>query len=55
VHRWRIEPNPWLYAAKLGHGTYRRLEDCSFGVTKVFWDVVFLTSAPTIRRHIPSS
>jgi sterol desaturase/sphingolipid hydroxylase (fatty acid hydroxylase superfamily) len=55
VHRWRIEPNSWLYAAKLRHLTHHRLEDCNFGVTTNFWDVVFRTGAPAVRQHIPSS
>jgi len=55
VHRWCIEPNSWLYAAKLRHLTHHRLEDCNFGVTTNFWDIVFRTNAPVARLRIPSN
>jgi sterol desaturase/sphingolipid hydroxylase (fatty acid hydroxylase superfamily) len=55
VHRWCIEPNSWLYGAKLRHLTHHRLENCNFGVTTIFWDVVFRTNASVARQHIPSS
>ena len=55
VHRWWIEPNSWLYAAKLRHLTHHRLENCNFGVTTILWDVVFRTNAPAVRQHIASN
>jgi sterol desaturase/sphingolipid hydroxylase (fatty acid hydroxylase superfamily) len=45
VHRWTIEPGYWLYSTKIRHLTHHRFENCNFGVTTIFWDIVFGTSA----------
>ena len=45
VHRWTIEPGYWLYPTKIRHLTHHRFESCNFGVTTIFWDIVFGTSA----------
>lgn len=45
VHRWTIEPGYWLYSTKIRHLTHHRFENCNFGVTTMFWDIVFGTSA----------
>jgi sterol desaturase/sphingolipid hydroxylase (fatty acid hydroxylase superfamily) len=45
VHRCAIEPNSWLYSAKMRHLAHHRFENCNYGVTTIFWDVVFRTSA----------
>src|SRR6266478_4470903 len=54
VHRWPIEPGSWLYPAKLRHLTHHCLEDCNFGVTTIFWDIVFRTNAGLIGERIRS-
>ena len=54
VHRWPIEPNSWLYSAKLRHLTHHRLENCNYGVTTIFWDIVFRTDARAIGERIRS-
>ena len=54
VHRWPIEPNSWLYSAKLRHLTHHRLENCNYGVTTIFWDIVFRTDARAIGGRIHS-
>jgi sterol desaturase/sphingolipid hydroxylase (fatty acid hydroxylase superfamily) len=54
VHRWRIEPNSWLYQTKLRHLTHHRLENCNFGVTTIFWDIVFRTNARVVGERICS-
>jgi sterol desaturase/sphingolipid hydroxylase (fatty acid hydroxylase superfamily) len=54
VHRWPIEPNSWLYSAKMRHLTHHRLENCNYGVTTIFWDLVFRTNARTIGGRIGS-
>ncbi len=54
VHRWRIEPNSWLYQAKMRHLAHHRLENCNFGVTTIFWDIIFRTDARTIGGHLRS-
>jgi sterol desaturase/sphingolipid hydroxylase (fatty acid hydroxylase superfamily) len=54
VHRWRIEPNSWLYPTKMRHLTHHHLENCNYGVTTIFWDVVFRTNAREIGGRIPS-
>jgi sterol desaturase/sphingolipid hydroxylase (fatty acid hydroxylase superfamily) len=43
VHRWPIGPNSWLYSAKRRHVALHRFENCNFGVTTSFWDIVFRT------------
>jgi len=45
VHRWPIGPGSWLYPAKMRHLTHHHLENCNYGVTTGFWDIVFRTSA----------
>ncbi|HTB03044.1 MAG TPA: sterol desaturase family protein [Bradyrhizobium sp.] len=54
VHRWTIEPNSWLYSAKLRHLTHHRFENCNFGVSTIFWDVVFRTNARIVSGRISS-
>jgi sterol desaturase/sphingolipid hydroxylase (fatty acid hydroxylase superfamily) len=54
VHRWPIEPGSWLYPAKLRHLTHHCLEDCNFGVTTIFWDIVFRTQARAIGGRLRS-
>ena len=54
VHRWQIEPNSWLYQAKMRHLTHHRDENCNYGVTTIFWDIVFHTDARTIGGRIRS-
>jgi sterol desaturase/sphingolipid hydroxylase (fatty acid hydroxylase superfamily) len=54
VHRWTIEPNSWLYSAKMRHSTHHRFENCNFGVSTIFWDVVFRTQARIVSGHIGS-
>ena len=54
VHRWPIGPNSWLYSAKLQHLTHHRFENCNFGVTTVFWDIVFRTYTRIIGERLPS-
>ncbi len=43
VHRWPIGRNSWLYSAKMRHLTHHRFENCNYGVTTSFWDIVFRT------------
>ena len=52
VHRWPIEPNSWLYSAKIRHLTHHRFENCNYGVTTSFWDIVFRTNARIIGERI---
>ncbi|WP_172841987.1 sterol desaturase family protein [Bradyrhizobium lablabi] len=54
VHRWPIGPNSWLYSAKIRHLTHHHLENCNFGVTTIFWDIVFRTHARAVGGHIRS-
>ena len=54
VHRWRIEPGSWLYPTKMRHLTHHHLENCNYGVTTIFWDVVFRTNAREVGGRIPS-
>jgi len=54
VHRWPIGPNSWLHPAKLRHLTHHRLENCNFGVTTSFWDMVFRTYAGIIGERLRS-
>jgi len=54
VHRWPIEPYSWLYSAKMRHLTHHRLENCNYGVTTGFWDIVFRTNANVLNEHIRS-
>jgi sterol desaturase/sphingolipid hydroxylase (fatty acid hydroxylase superfamily) len=50
VHRWPIEANSWLYSAKMRHLRHHRFENCNYGVTTIFWDVVFRTNASARER-----
>ena len=52
VHRWTIEGNSWLYAAKLRHITHHHFDHCNYGVTTAFWDIVFRTNAVVERRAL---
>lgn len=54
AHRWPIEPNFWLYSAKLRHLTHHRFENCNYGVTTIFWDIVFRTNARAIGGRLRS-
>jgi sterol desaturase/sphingolipid hydroxylase (fatty acid hydroxylase superfamily) len=54
VHRWPIGPNSWLYSAKLRHLIHHRFESCNYGVTTIFWDIVFRTNARTIGERLRS-
>jgi sterol desaturase/sphingolipid hydroxylase (fatty acid hydroxylase superfamily) len=54
VHHWPIEPNSWLYSAKIRHLTHHRFENCNYGVTTVFWDIVFRTNARITGERIRS-
>src|SRR3984893_11863877 len=54
VHRWPIEPNSWLYSAKIRHLTHHRFENCNYGVTTIFWDIVFRTNARIIDERVRS-
>ncbi len=54
VHRRPIKPNSWLYAARMRHLTHHRLENCNFGVTTGFWDIVFRTHATIVGERIRS-
>jgi hypothetical protein len=52
VHRWPINANSWLYSARMRHLTHHRFENCNYGVTTIFWDIVFRTNARTVGGHI---
>jgi sterol desaturase/sphingolipid hydroxylase (fatty acid hydroxylase superfamily) len=52
VHRCAIEPTSPLYPAKMRHLTHHRFENCNFGVTTMFWDIVFRTHAENISEQI---
>ena len=54
VHRWPIETNSWLYSAKMRHLTHHRFDNCNYGVTTIFWDLVFRTNARLIGERIRS-
>lgn len=55
VHRWPIEPNSWLYSAKMRHLTHHRFDTCNYGVTTNLWDIVFRTNAGiTAHKNVPS-
>ncbi len=55
VHRWPIETNSWLYSAKMRHLTHHRFENCNYGVTTIFWDIVFRTNARIVGERIRSA
>ena len=52
VHRCPIEPNSLLYPSKMRHLTHHRFENCNFGVTTSFWDIVFRTHAENISERM---
>jgi sterol desaturase/sphingolipid hydroxylase (fatty acid hydroxylase superfamily) len=54
IHRWTIEPNSWLYSAKMRHLTHHRFENCNYGVTMIFWDIVFRTNARIVAERLRS-
>jgi sterol desaturase/sphingolipid hydroxylase (fatty acid hydroxylase superfamily) len=54
LHRAPIEPNSWLYPARMRHLTHHRLENCNYGVTTGFWDIVFRTNARLIGERVRS-
>jgi sterol desaturase/sphingolipid hydroxylase (fatty acid hydroxylase superfamily) len=54
VHRWQIEPNSWLYPAKMRHLAHHCVGNCNYGVTTIFWDVVFRTNARISSERIRS-
>jgi len=54
VHRWPVGPGAWLYPAKLRHLAHHRFENCNYGVTTSFWDIVFRTHADVIGERIRS-
>jgi len=54
VHRRSIGPNSWLYSAKVRHLTHHRFDNCNYGVTTIFWDIVFRTNARVIEERIRS-
>ena len=45
VHRLPIEPGSRLYPTKIRHLAHHRFDNCNFGVTTSFWDIVFRTRA----------
>jgi sterol desaturase/sphingolipid hydroxylase (fatty acid hydroxylase superfamily) len=55
VHRWTIEPNSWLYSAKMRHLTHHRFDNCNYGVTTIFWDIVFRSNARIVAERLRSS
>jgi len=55
VHRLPIGPNSRLfYSTKLRHLTHHRFENCNFGVTTSFWDIVFRTNVRIIGERLSS-
>jgi sterol desaturase/sphingolipid hydroxylase (fatty acid hydroxylase superfamily) len=54
VHHWPIGPNSLLYSAKMRHLTHHRFENCNFGVTTFFWDMVFCTNARIVGERMRS-
>ena len=54
VHCLPTEPNSWLYSAKMRHLTHHRFENCNFGVTTFFWDMVFCTNARIVGERMRS-
>ncbi len=51
VHRRPIGPGDWLYPAKLRHLAHHRFENCNYGVTTIFWDIVFRTDAGVVGQR----
>jgi sterol desaturase/sphingolipid hydroxylase (fatty acid hydroxylase superfamily) len=54
VHRRPVPPASWLYSAKMRHLTHHRFDNCNYGVTMSFWDVVFRTNAGLAGERISS-
>jgi sterol desaturase/sphingolipid hydroxylase (fatty acid hydroxylase superfamily) len=54
VHRWPIKRNSWLYSAKMRHLAHHHFENCNYGVTTIFWDIVFRTNARTVGGQVHS-
>jgi sterol desaturase/sphingolipid hydroxylase (fatty acid hydroxylase superfamily) len=54
VHRWPVKPNSWLYSAKVRHLTHHRIDNCNYGLTTNFWDIVFRTNAGSMAERIRS-
>jgi sterol desaturase/sphingolipid hydroxylase (fatty acid hydroxylase superfamily) len=54
VHRWSIGPGSWLYSTKMRHMAHHSLENCNYGVTTIFWDIVFRTNARVITGRVRS-
>jgi sterol desaturase/sphingolipid hydroxylase (fatty acid hydroxylase superfamily) len=54
VHRRSIGPNSWLYSAKERHLTHHHFDNCNYGVTTNFWDIIFRTNARVIKERIRS-
>ncbi len=54
VHRWPIAPDAWLYPVKMRHLTHHCFENCNYGVTTIFWDIVFRTNARTVGGQLRS-
>ena len=52
VHRRPMPPDSWLYSAKMRHLTHHRFDNCNYGVTTSFWDVVFRTNAGLAGERI---
>lgn len=45
VHHWRTRPGSYLHAAKQRHARHHHAQrPCHFGVTSMFWDIVFQTA-----------
>jgi len=54
VHRWPIPPGAWLYSAKMRHLTHHRFDNCNYGVTTSFWDVIFRSNADLAGERLRS-
>ena len=55
VHRLPIEPGSWLYPTKIRHLAHHRFDNCNFGVTTGFWDIVFRTRARSGGARSPAA
>jgi sterol desaturase/sphingolipid hydroxylase (fatty acid hydroxylase superfamily) len=45
VHHWRTQPGSYLHAVKRWHAKHHHATyPCHFGVTTIFWDLVFKTA-----------
>jgi sterol desaturase/sphingolipid hydroxylase (fatty acid hydroxylase superfamily) len=54
VHRWPIPPGSWLYSTKMRHLTHHRFDNCNYGVTTSFWDVIFRSNADLAGERLRS-